>query len=277
MRGIPFLLALALQATLAVAQPLGTAWLAEGKVLAVRGTALYAVSDGVKVLEGDIFATEAKGQVQLQFNDGSIVNAGPGTRVMVVSAKGSPELALAGGWLKVAQKAGAKNLRIVTPALTLAFDEATAVVQTTPEVVQVFLEAGSLTAGDRRVKAGEFYSFSTRERRVLPRPAKDFLETMPKHYRDPLPPLPDKVKGRQVEPRKERDVSYEDVAEWLKTQMPVRRTFVRRFMPRTSDPQFKSALVSHMRDHMEWDRILFPEKYEPKDTPAKAPPTGGKP
>ena len=277
MRGFALCFALLLPAV-AAAQPVGVAWLSEGKVFLVRGATLHAVADGTKVSEGDIVATEPRSQVQIQFNDGSIVNAGPGTRLMVVSAKGTPEVALSNGWLKIVQKQGSRNLRVGTPSAQLSFDEATAVVQAAPGVLQAFVESGSLAlseasekpgapAAARRVKAGEFYSAAKGQRAVQPRPAREFIEAMPRHYRDPLPALPDKVKDRKVEPRRERDVSYEDVAEWLKSPMPVRKGFVKRFQPRLADPQFRAALAANVREHMEWDRILFPEKYEPKEPP----------
>lgn len=274
-------MAIGLQAAFALAQPAGVAWLGEGKVFLVRGSTLHTIADGVRVLEGDIIHTGPKAQVQLQFNGGTIANIGPATRVMVVTGGASPELALAAGWLKIAQKAGTKNLRVWTNSAQLAFDEATAVLQAAPEGLKVFVENGSLTATEpgekpgaaaavRRVRVGEFYSLGARGRSVLPRPGKEFLDAMPKHYRDPLPPLPERLKDRRVEPRTEREVAYDDVADWLRTPMPVRKGFLRRFMPRVSDPSFRTALAAHVREHMEWDRILFPEKYAPKEAPAPA-------
>ena len=289
MRGFALLLALVLPAAPALGQTVATAWLSEGKVFLVRGATLHAAPDAVKVAEGDLVATEAKSQVQLQFNDGTIVNAGPATRLMVVSPRG-PELALAAGWLKVVQKAGAKNMRVWTPAGQLTLDEATAVVQVGPAALHVFLESGTAAVADlaekapapRRLKAGEFLASARGQKTVQPRPGREFIESMPRHFRDPLPALPDKVRERKVEPRREREVTYDDVADWLKSPMPVRRGFVKRFAPRAADPQFRASLVANVREHPEWDRFLFPEKYEPKEPP-KGPgevnqkqPSGGK-
>lgn len=282
---------LALVASLAGAawgQTAGTAWLAEGKVFLVRGAALYAVADGVKVYEADILRTEDKSQVQLQLADGNLVNAGGGTRLMLVSvpakSAAGAEVALAGGWLKIAQPAGAR-LRLWTPSALLTLEGAAAVVRLSAESLQVFLESGTLAVTEpadkarasatHKPKAGEFLTLAGRKAATAPRPGRDFIEAMPRHFRDPLPALPDKVRDRKVEPRRERDVAYDDVSEWLRSAHPARKGFVRRFMPRTADAAFRAALDANMRSHMEWDRVLHPEKYEPKPDPDKPAPTKG--
>ena len=44
-----------------------------------------------------------------------------------------------------------------------------------------------------------------------------------------------------------------------------------RFRPRLADPAFRSELIANLKYHPEWDPILFPEKYKPKD-PAQGSP-----
>jgi hypothetical protein len=275
----------------ALAEPAGMAWLAEGKVFLVRGTSTYVVADGITVLEGDIFSTQVKSQVQLNFADGSSLNAGPGTRFMVVAApaKGAADVALLEGWIKVGQRTDARGLRISTPLAQASLDGAAAVILVRGGSLQAFVESGTLTfsatgdkqaAAARKVRAGEFLSYRNRQAAIQPRPAREFLEAMPRHFRDPLPEPPDKVKGRKAEPKREGDVAYEEVADWLNTSLPVRKGFVKRFMPRAHDPHFRAALVAHLREHPEWDRVLFPEKYdEEPNRPSKSgiPATGAKP
>jgi hypothetical protein len=65
-------------------------------------------------------------------------------------------------------------------------------------------------------------------------------------------------------------VSYADVEAWLKAPPDIRRPLVARFRPRASDPAFRAGLVANLKFHPEWDPILFPEKYKPKE-PANAP------
>ena len=58
---------------------------------------------------------------------------------------------------------------------------------------------------------------------------------------------------------------------WLKAPPDIRRPMLARFRPRVSDPAFRAALVANLKFHPEWDPILFPEKYKPKEP---ADPTG---
>ena len=45
--------------------------------------------------------------------------------------------------------------------------------------------------------------------------------------------------------------------------------FERRFTSRLRDPAFRSAVMPNAARYPSWDRILNPEKYEPKKTPDK--------
>ena len=247
--------------TAALAQPVGFATLTEGKVALTRGAALYTAADGIRVQEGDILATGARSQTQIQLAGGTLLGIGPETELML--GKADSEVALLRGWLKVTQKKGAKAFRLWTPAAQATLSEATVVARAGTGFLQAFVESGTLAAA-RTAKAGEFIAYKGSESAVAPRPAADFVQAMPKHFLDPLPEMPDKLKERRVEPRRERDVAYEDVADWLKSPAPARRGFVRRFHGRIGDARFRAALDAHMRDHMEWDRVLHPEKYEEK-------------
>ena len=68
---------------------------------------------------------------------------------------------------------------------------------------------------------------------------------------------------------------YADVELWLKAEPSIRRPFVQRWKAKAfKDPAFKQGIVANMSSHMEWDPVLFPEKYLPKDpppTPSPAP------
>lgn len=277
----------------AFGQAIGFVALAEGKVSLVRGPAAYAALDGIRTLEGDIFAVAPASQAQVQLNDALLLNLGPGARLMLAGApaargaKGDTEIALLAGWLKLTQKPEAKNLRLQTPLALAAFDGATAVLRLGPGTFEAFVESGVLRLtelGDggragatRTVKAGEFVAYRNRQAAVTPRPGRDFIDAMPRHFRDPLPALPDKLKERKVEPKRERDAAYGDVEEWLKTSLPVRKAMTRRFASRTGDSQFRASLVANMREHPEWDRVLFPEKYEIKNQSTQPKQNTGKP
>lgn len=78
--------------------------------------------------------------------------------------------------------------------------------------------------------------------------------------------LIEKVRSKRAEPKREHEVAYAEVEAWLKAGLPMRRTFVKRFEGRSKDPEFRRKLIENLREHPEWDPVLFPEKYETKDS-----------
>src|SRR5215472_11332785 len=58
----------------ASAQTSGIVAAAEGGVVLVRGTTTYTATPGVAVRAGDMLAADPKGQVQIEFDDGAILN-----------------------------------------------------------------------------------------------------------------------------------------------------------------------------------------------------------
>ena len=109
------------------------------------------------------------------------------------------------------------------------------------------------------------------------RPTPEFIDALPRLFLDPLPSRLSRVKGQPARPKALGTVSYPDVETWLKAPWAFRRPMVPRFRKLAEQPAFREALIANMRFHWEWDRVLFPEKYEPKepvtDTPGGAKPT----
>src|SRR6185436_17892913 len=125
-----------------------------------------------------------------------------------------------------------------------------------------------------RLKSGEFYTRKADQKgAVAPRPSQPFIAGLPKVFLDPLPSRFARYKDRDVQPKRTEDVSYADVEEWLTAPPEIRRPLMPRFRSRLSDPAFRSALVANLKSHPEWDPILFPEKYKPKEPRAGAPAT----
>jgi len=87
---------------------------------------------------------------------------------------------------------------------------------------------------------------------------------------DPLPSRMARYKEREVQPKRLDEASYAEVETWLKAPPEIRRPMVARFRPRVSDPAFRAALVTNLKFHPEWDPILIPEKYKPKEPAAKS-------
>ena len=98
--------------------------------------------------------------------------------------------------------------------------------------------------------------------------------TPPRSRKAPPPPTPTRELPRRVEQevaaKPAPDFVYADVEPWLKSESPFRRQFVERWRVKARDKDFRQALIANLSSHPEWDPILFPEKYLPKDPPRPA-------
>jgi hypothetical protein len=126
-------------------------------------------------------------------------------------------------------------------------------------------------AAPQRLKSGQFYTIRADQKAVVAsRPSPAFIGALPKVFLDPLPSRMARYKDRQVQPRRLDVVSYAEVETWLKAPIEFRRPLLARFQSRATDPAFRSALAANLKFHPEWDPILFPEKYQPKEAQAGA-------
>lgn len=257
----------------------------DGQVQLVRGTQVLAAAPGLAVDESDLIETKAGGYALIEFEDGLRLGIGTDTRLMLRTlhprAKAAVhELAVLGGWVKVqsALAQGVKDYRVLAPGLNLQWREASFIVRIEDGLAAFYVESGALRTSvlDRRgrpsvpseVRAGRFGAqgangaLASRER-----PSEAFVAAMPRPFRDPLPPLLSRFGARVVEPRIVDAVSYAEVAPWLQGPKPWRSGFIARFRPRLTDSGFRQDMVSNMKAHPEWDRVLFPEKYRPRPPP----------
>jgi hypothetical protein len=108
---------------------------------------------------------------------------------------------------------------------------------------------------------------------VQPRPTAQFMEALPRAYRDTLPSRYSVYVSRVVEPQNTRSFGYADVEPWLNAEPAVRRQFVGLWLRKVNDPAFRAPLDRDLAKHPEWDRILHPEKYEVEET-VPPPPAG---
>jgi hypothetical protein len=278
----------------ALAQTAGTLTLVEGRVALIRGATQYAATEGVRLEDGDILAVDPKGQAQIEFQDGAVFNISQGARVMlmtnIASERGTrrpSEIAVLSGWAKFSQRKSAKGTayRYLTPLVEITSGDGTAVLNAANDFTDIFIESGTARLSEigkkstqraaRDVKGGEFIVRRGEQPATLgPRPSAEFVKNMPRHFRDDLPVLVDRFKNRRAEPKSEHEVTYAEVEVWLKAGSSIKRNFVKRFEIRSRDPEFRRKLIENLREHPEWDRVLFPEKYEPKDPNG---PTSGQP
>lgn len=264
----------------AAADPMVTVTLLEGPTTLVRGVLRYALAEGVRLQPGDILEVGDKGLAELEFTDGVALALGPKTRVLALSVprgKAAPgDFYVTQGALKLAGVKQGARLRVVTPLLTLQPVEGTAVMALGSTDASVFVEAGearvagSGAAGTApvRLKSGDFYTGDGKKGSVAGRPSPAFIDALPKAFLDPLPSRIARYGDRQVQPRRLEPVKYAEVETWLKAPLEIRRRMPARFQSRAADPAFRAALIENLKFHPEWDPILFPEKYEPKETQA---------
>ncbi len=266
----------------AFGQTVGVLTVAEGGVVLVRGTTTYTAGQGVTLQNGDMLAPDPKGQAQIEFADGAILNLSRGTRAFLLSSQsagGEPGVALLPGWAKFtrAKASKGKPYRYIMPLARLGTAGATGVLRIAGESSEIFVEAGAarlvelskagLPAAGRDMKGGEFVVRAAGQPLVAtPRPSPEFIKAMPGYFRDDLAVFLPRVRDRNTEPKREHDATYAEVEPWLKASAPLRRNLLERFRSRAKDPQFRSKLIENLSAHPEWDRILFPEKYEEEES-----------
>jgi hypothetical protein len=265
----------------ASAQSAGMLTVAEGVVLVIRGTTTYTATPGVAVRNGDMIASDPKGQAQIEFNDGAILNLAPGARAFLLAApnaNGEPGVALQPGWVKFTRTKAAKGkpYHYTAPLARLSTAGATGVIHAGPDATEIFIESGSARLAElsksgapgtgRDLRGGEFIvRRDGQPLAVTTRPSAEFVKTMPGYFRDDLAAFLPRMRNRNAEPRREHEASYDEVGPWLKASLAVRKGLMERFRSRAKDAQFRSKLVENLASHPEWDRVLFPEKYEKQD------------
>jgi hypothetical protein len=257
-----------------------TVTLLEGPATLIRGVTRYALAEGVRLQPGDILEVSEKGLAEMEFADGVALALGPKTRVLALSVPhGKPapgEFYATQGTLKLAGLKQGARFRLLTPVFVLQPVEGTVVLALGNTEGSVFVETGEARLAGRsargaapmRLKSGDFYTAGENKGGVAGRPSPAFIAALPKAFLDPLPSRLARYKDRQAQPRPLEPVKYAEVETWLKAPPEIRRPMPARFHSRAADPAFRAALVENLKFHPEWDPILFPEKYQPKETEA---------
>lgn len=246
----------------------------EGSVALLRGTATYGATAGVELNTGDMIETGAKGQAQIEFAGGLILNLGPESGLYLINtnpASGkAAEFALGTGWLKISAPAGRKgnfhDLDCLLSAIAIEIADATVVIHAADQMDEAFIESGAASVSEispegvhgktQAAKGGEFASRGNDTVVVVERPRPGFLASMPKHYRDNLSPLYSKMKDLRHEPTRDHDTTYAEAEIWLKANKAIRQGLVARYHSRAKDPEFRSAVLANINAHPEWARIV---------------------
>jgi len=246
-----------------------TVTLVEGTTTMISGARGYLPAVGVRLRHADILQTGTKALVQLEIDDGGMIQLGPETRFLADLPYRRGEEPVIGphylltGWVKftVPKRGQGPPHRINTPLFDLVINTGIAVLQVTADGAQFFIESGEGFAlepsgGSAKrivVRAGRMYS---RKSGLGNRPAPAFVEAMPPAFRDTLPPRLAKLKARNLEPKPGPDYTYRDVEGWLKGDLEVRGVLVPAMRTKADDPDFRAALIENMSEHPEWNAIV---------------------
>lgn len=266
----------------------------EGSATLIRQTARYALEEGVVLRAEDIVETGPKTFVQIEHADATLIGLGESTRIIIEPkiARGKlarpPRLYLLEGWIKVTLPAGkAIAFDTLAPRFELTTKGASTVAFVGKDESAVFAESGSARVADRdaeratlQLASGEFGARRESDKATLAtRLPPDFLQRMPRNFRDRLPARGAVLAKRSVEPKLLAEVSYDEVTPWLRSEAPIRLPLSKQWRTRAQDKSFRSGVVTHLAQHMEWERVVFPERFvvkkklpdPPRPTPVAGP------
>jgi hypothetical protein len=260
------------------AADMGVVTLVEGSARLLRGATWYKLVAGTRVEEADIIEASDRSQAQIELAAEPIFDLVGAGKVYLTpaAARTAPGIInLPQGWLKIAAKP--PGLRLRTTAFDVVVADGILVVHANGPAVDFFVESGSgklieLTPNGadgpaRDVKVGEYWSKSaTGVFTTVPRVPKVFVDAMPRHFVDPLPTLAARLKSKPALVV-DHEITYAEAEPWLAGRD--RAAFEKRFASRLRDPVFRKAALPNLARYPAWDRMLNPEKYAPKDAPAK--------
>lgn len=213
----------------------------------IRKTQVYQAPAGVALYPGDLVDAGTQG-VQIEWPSGVMLALGPGSAVVVDDALAFPAVTLVHGWLKVAGASNAANARLNVAAGSLSIGAAGAgVIHVAPGKTELFVEQGSLqvSAVDRTPAAAPLvlgrdqYALQRAPEglQTSPRPARPFVNEMPRAFFDPLVALA--ARTRPAEPAPQREATPADLAPYADAAAPLRRQLANRLAPRPPVPPRK--------------------------------------
>jgi len=261
-------------------QGIGLVTLLEGSLQVIRGTTVFQGVEGMNVRPGDILESSEGAFVQLEFASGAVVALGSSSRLYILPQAGggtgtersvAVDLIMLDGWLKHEAAAGKGAYRYRAPQLAATTSGGTVVIRSSASAGDIFVESGSASIAEvgpsgnsgqaAPAKVGQFFSrakgagVTSRER-----PSAAFLDSMPRQFRDTLPPRQSRFSDKTVEPKAEHPVSYGEIERWLMIPSSWRRGLADRFAPRLADAGFRKQIELHAHELPDWEPILHPKK-----------------
>lgn len=281
-------LLLALPASRA-AEALALVTLLEGQATVIQGARAHAAAVGARLGAGTLVETDAKlSLMRLEWPDGSLLDLGPATKVMLrpaaIAGRKPAQFYLLQGWAKQTQTAAAAGQLAL--AAEVAPFKGVLVSQADDGGTMLFSESGAMQVTPRRggapmaLKAGEAASFaSSAQPQLLPRPPSPWLRQVPRAFRETIPSRAAHVKGPEPTLVPRGALGYAVLQPWLAAEPALRRGFPQRFGELIADRDFREAVDRALAQHPEWEPVLRPPpppKPRPvrrnNDTPDQEPP-----
>ena len=271
----------------AAGETVGVVTILEGDAIAIRGLSEFALAEGVRIQSNDLVETGKSTFLRVEFSDGAIVDLGPATRAQLnrpsLRKNDRPTLYLLTGLLKITagKLGGGAKASVASPQFDAVGLDGDSVEQVQSGASAVFAEDGPVHVLDRRrgtpvplqLKSGDFVVLRSEEApKVSGRPAHEFVAALPRQFEDSLPSRIGRFKGREVPAKLAGAFTYAQVEAWLDAEPMIRRRFVYEWAVKANDEAFREHLEARLGRHPEWERVLYPERFEPKPTaPAAAP------
>ena len=255
----------------------------DGRATVIRALSQFEAAEGVRLQADDLVRTEKDSFLRIEYDDQTSLELGPDTLVQLnyPSRKRAnrPALYLLSGWLKLGsgKSDAAPRASLAAPGMDITDVSGVFVVRLSDASHVMFDERGTARWVDRStrnaqpitLKGGDFLVVDPdTPPRLQGRPAADFLEALPRPYRDTLPFRYDLLKSHLVAAKGQAAFTYTDVDRWLNAEPSERRQFVTLWRRKADNPTFRAALDRDLPMHPEWDPVLHPEKYEPKEEQA---------
>ncbi|MDO9237545.1 MAG: hypothetical protein Q7U28_16115 [Aquabacterium sp.] len=250
----------------------------DGDAVVIHAVTKLAAATGAIVDAEDIIQTTAKtALLRLEFDDGTVIDLGPSSRLLVRPVwplprdKGAAAYLLE-GWAKVAvgsKPAPAAVLPLATASMDVLHTAHDVVVRIQGKATEVFAGSGDalLSVRSKDGKAtqtqlvhGQYLLADSKGAAdSLPRPLPSFIQAVPRAFMDTLPSRAAMYKGKEVSMSPAGRLSYADAAPWLNAEPRIRARFPVTWKALAQDDAFRSSLISQLTSHPEWRRVLHPQ------------------
>ena len=274
------LLCLLMVAVARAAEPMATLTLLQGEATVVVGARAYVAVTGARLGAGAIVQTDAKtALLRLEWSDGSLVDLGPATQIMIRPGATLPRTALfyvLQGWVKHSQPSALAGQ--IGAAFDVAPFKGVLVNHVDGDVTTLFSESGGEQLTGRRggvalaLRAGQAAVDEPGSApRTQPRPPSGWLQRIPRSFRDTIPSRLSDFKAAPAALRARAAWGYAELEPWLKAEQGVRRDFPTRFDDMLDQAGFRDSVAKNLSQHPEWDSAL--RHHRAAASPRKSRPT----